>query len=303
MSTSPNPSNTTSATSPQLLDGAALAGRIRAELGQRVATLTAAGIQPGLGTILVGDDPASATYVALKHRDCAEIGIASFGEHLPATATQDDLSQVIRRFNANPNVDAFLVQLPLPSGLDSEAALLAVNPDKDVDGLHPVNLGRLVMGAPGPVPCTPAGIQELLLAYGVPIEGRHVVIVGRGLTIGRPLALLLALKRPGANAAVTVVHTGVPDMGAYTRQADILVAAAGSPGLITAGMVKPGAAVVGAGVTKQGKRLLSDVNDDVATVAGWMTPRVGGVGPMTRAMLLRNTVLAAERRAGALNTS
>jgi methylenetetrahydrofolate dehydrogenase (NADP+) / methenyltetrahydrofolate cyclohydrolase len=303
MSTSPNPSNTTSATSPQLLDGAALAGRIRADLAGRVATLMAAGVRPGLGTILVGDDPASATYVALKHRDCAEIGIASFGEHLPATATQDDLSQVIRRFNANPNVDAFLVQLPLPSGLDSEAALLAVNPDKDVDGLHPVNLGRLVMGAPGPVPCTPAGIQELLLAYGVPIEGRHVVIVGRGLTIGRPLALLLALKRPGANAAVTVVHTGVPDMGAYTRQADILVAAAGSPGLITAGMVKPGAAVVGAGVTKQGKRLLSDVNDDVATVAGWMTPRVGGVGPMTRAMLLRNTVLAAERRAGALNTS
>ncbi|HET6319434.1 MAG TPA: bifunctional 5,10-methylenetetrahydrofolate dehydrogenase/5,10-methenyltetrahydrofolate cyclohydrolase, partial [Chloroflexota bacterium] len=181
---------------------------------------------------------------------------------------------------------------------DEEAALLAVDPAKDVDGLHPVNLGRLALGKPGPLPCTPAGIQELLVANGVQISGRHVVIVGRGVTIGRPLAMLLSLKAPNANAAVTVVHTGVADMGSYTRQADILVAAAGSPGLITANMVKPGAAVVGAGVTKQGPKLLSDVDDGVAAVAGWLTPRLGGVGPMTRAMLLRNAVLAASRRAG-----
>jgi methylenetetrahydrofolate dehydrogenase (NADP+)/methenyltetrahydrofolate cyclohydrolase len=281
----------------RLLDGAALAERIRAEIAERVAALAAAGVRPGLGTILVGDDPASATYVALKHRDCAEVGIASFGEHLPATATQADLLATIERFNADPAIDAYLVQIPLPKGLDEQAALFAVDPDKDVDGLHPVNLGRLVMGAPGLLPCTPAAVQELLLAYGVPIEGRHVVIVGRGLTFGRPLALLLTLKRPGANAAVTVVHTGVSDIGAHTRQADILVAAAGSPGLIKAEMVKPGAAVVGGGVTKAGRRLLSDVDEGVAAVAGWITPRVGGVGPMTRAMLLRNAVRAAERRA------
>ena len=205
--------------------------------------------------------------------------------------------EVIAAFNANPDIDAFLVQVPLPKGLDEEAALLAVDPEKDVDGLHPVNLGRLVMGSPGPIPCTPAGILELLVHHGVPIEGRHVVIIGRGLTIGRPLANLLALKRPHANAAVTVVHTGVKDLGAYTRQADILVAAAGAPGLVTPDMVKPGAAVVGAGVTMDGKRIISDVEESVAEVAGWMTPRVGGVGPMTRAMLLRNTVLAASRRA------
>lgn len=281
----------------RLLDGAALAATIRRDLTERVERLRQAGVQPGLGTILVGDDPASATYVTLKHRDCAEIGVRSFGATLPETASQDDVLAAVRRFNDDPEVHAFLVQLPLPKQIDEAAVLLAVDPEKDVDGLHPVNLGRLTMGAPGPLPCTPAGIQALLVAYGVPIEGRHVVIVGRGLTIGRPLALLLALKRPAANAAVTVVHTGVADLGAYTRQADILVAAAGAPGLITPEMVKPGAAVVGAGVTKDGKRLLSDVTDEVASVAGWITPRVGGVGPMTRAMLLTNAVLAAERAA------
>jgi methylenetetrahydrofolate dehydrogenase (NADP+)/methenyltetrahydrofolate cyclohydrolase len=280
----------------QMLDGAALAARIKQELAEEIQQLAQRGVTPGLGTILVGDDGASATYVSLKHRDCAEIGITSFGEHLPASASQADILAVIRRFNADPAIDAFLVQLPLPKGLDEEQALLTVDPDKDVDGLHPVNLGRLAMGKPGPLPCTPAGIQELLVAYGVQIEGKHVVIVGRGLTIGRPLAMLLTLKAAHANAAVTVVHTGVPDMAVYTRQADILVAAAGSPGLITQDMVKPGAAVVGAGATKQGSRLLSDVQDDVAQVASWITPRLGGVGPMTRAMLLRNTVLAAHRR-------
>ena len=280
-----------------LLDGAALATEIRSSLAGRVAALAAAGVQPGLGTILVGDNPESATYVRLKHQDCAEVGIASFGEQLPASSSQDDVFAAIRRFNQNDAVDAFLVQLPLPKGLNDEAALLAVDPDKDVDGLHPVNLGRLVMGTPGPLACTPAGILELLIHYGVPIEGRHVVIVGRGLTIGRPLALLLALKRPNCNAAVTVVHTGVKDLAAYTREGDIVVAAAGSPSLVTADMIRPGAAVVGGGVTMDGKRILSDVDESVADVAGWVTPRIGGVGPMTRAMLLRNAVAAAERRA------
>jgi methylenetetrahydrofolate dehydrogenase (NADP+) / methenyltetrahydrofolate cyclohydrolase len=286
-----------SATTALLLDGAALAAQIKAELTSRIQSLQEQGIVPGLGTILVGDDPASATYVSLKHRDSNEIGIASFGVELPLSATQADVLNAIHAFNADPRIDAFLVQLPLPRGLDEEAALLAVDPDKDVDGLHPVNLGRLALGKPGPLPCTPAGIQELLVAYGVPIEGRHVVIVGRGITIGRPLAMLLSLKAPHANAAVTVVHTGVKDMAYFTRQADILIAAAGSPGLIKRDMVKPGAAVVGAGVSRDGKKLLSDVEDGVESVAGWITPRIGGVGPMTRAMLLRNAVRAAERRA------
>jgi methylenetetrahydrofolate dehydrogenase (NADP+)/methenyltetrahydrofolate cyclohydrolase len=280
-----------------VLDGQALASRIRAQVSEEVARLKEVGVQPGLGTILVGDDGPSARYVEMKHQDSAEIGIASIHEHLPANVTQEELHATIARFNADPEVDAYLVQLPLPEGLDEEAALLAVDPDKDVDGLHPVNLGRLVMGTEGPVPCTPAGIQELLVAYGVAIEGRHVVIIGRGLTIGRPLALLLALKRPHANAAVTVVHTRVPDLGEHTRRADILVAAAGRAGLVTPDMVKPGAAVVGAGTSWSGRRLLSDVDESVAEVAGWLTPRIGGVGPMTRAMLLRNAVRAAGRRA------
>jgi methylenetetrahydrofolate dehydrogenase (NADP+)/methenyltetrahydrofolate cyclohydrolase len=279
------------------LDGAALLAKVKAELAADVEDLRSRGITPGLGTILVGNNPASAAYVRLKHGDCAELGIASFGEHLPEDVAQRDVLDVVERFNADGRVDAFLVQVPLPNGLDEEGALLAVDPVKDVDGLHPTNLGRLVMGTPGPIPCTPAGIQELLLHHGVPIEGRHVVIIGRGLTIGRPLALLLALKRPNCNAAVTVVHTGVSDLAAFTRQADVLVAAAGAPGLVTPDMVKPGAAVVGAGVTMDGKRIVSDVADEVAEVAGWMTPRVGGVGPMTRAGLLRNCVLAAKRRA------
>lgn len=280
----------------QLLDGKAAAAKIRAEVTAETAHLKAQGITPGLGTILVGDDPASATYIGMKHKACEESGMASIHRHLPANTTQEELLDTIQSFNADAGVDAYLVQIPLPKGLNEEQALLAVDPAKDADGLHPVNLGRLVMGAPGPIPCTPAGIQELLVQNEVPIEGRHVVVVGRGLTIGRPLALLLALKRPHCNAAVTVVHTGVPDLATYTRQADILVAAAGSPGLITADMVKPGAAVVGAGITREGNRIISDVDENVAEVAGWVTPRVGGVGPMTVAMLLRNTVLAAQRR-------
>ncbi len=281
----------------RILDGEALAARFRAEITDRVARLAAEGIRPGLGTILVGDDTPSERYVAMKHADCAEVGIASVHEHLPAETSQEELEAVIRRFNADPAVHAYLVQLPLPKGLDEEAALLAVDDAKDVDGLHPVNLGRLVMGTPGPLPCTPAGIVELLHTYDVPVEGRHVVVIGRGITIGRPLALLLALKRPGCNAAVTVVHTGVADLAHYVRQADIVVAAAGSAGLVTPAMVKPGAAVVGAGTTWEGRKVLSDVEESVAEVAGWITPRIGGVGPMTRAMLLRNAVRAAERSA------
>jgi len=280
------------------MSGRELADKIQARLRNEAAALKRQGITPGLGTLLVGNDPASATYIAMKHRACEEVGITSVHTHLPSDTTQERLEESIHRLNANPVVDAYLVQLPLPDGLNEETALLAVNPQKDADGLHPVNLGRLVMGAPGPLPCTPVGIQEMLVHYGVSIEGKHVVIVGRGLTIGRPLALLLALKRPNCNAAVTVIHTGVPDMAAHTKQADILVAAAGAPGLITADMVKPGAAVVGAGVTRKGKRLLSDVDASVSDVAGWVTPRVGGVGPMTVAMLLKNTIEAARYRSG-----
>jgi methylenetetrahydrofolate dehydrogenase (NADP+)/methenyltetrahydrofolate cyclohydrolase len=279
----------------KLLDGESLAARIRAEVTDRVARLRTEGVTAGLGTILVGDDPSSARYVGMKRADCAEVGITSVHEQLPATVTQRELLDVVARFNADPRVHAYIVQLPLPPGIEEEAVLLAMDPAKDADGLHPVNLGRLVMGAPGPLPCTPAGIVELLHAYDVLVEGRHVVIVGRGLTIGRPLALLLAMKRPGCNAAVTVVHTGVPNLADYVRQADVVVAAAGVAGLITPEMVRPGAAVVGAGTSFAGKKLLSDVQEDVAEVAGWITPRIGGVGPMTRAMLLRNATRAAER--------
>jgi methylenetetrahydrofolate dehydrogenase (NADP+)/methenyltetrahydrofolate cyclohydrolase len=276
------------------LDGEAVAARVRAEVADRVARLRGEGISVGLGTILVGNDRPSERYVALKHEDCAKVGMVSVGEHLPETATQVEVEDVIRRFNADPQVNAYLVQVPLPDGLDEERALMAVDPVKDVDGLHPVNLGRLVMGTPGPLPCTPAGIVELLHAYDVPVEGRHVVIIGRGLTIGRPLALLLAMKRPGCNAAVTVVHTGVDDLASLVRSADIVVSAAGRAGLVTPDMIKPGAAVVSAGTTWEGKKLLPDVQEEVAEVAGWITPRLGGVGPMTRAMLLRNAVRAAE---------
>lgn len=284
-----------------VLDGEAVAARIKDDLAARVARLGDAGIVPGLGTLLVGDDGPSANYVAMKHRDAEALGIRSFDVHLPADATDDDVLAVIDRYNADPDVDAYLMQYPFPAHLPYEDLVLRADPDKDVDGLHPVNLGKLVMGVDGPLPCTPAGIVELLHAYDVQLTGAHVVIIGRGLTIGRPLANLLALKRPGLNAAVTVVHTGVPRdrMAELTRQADVVVAAAGSPGLVTADMVRPGAAVVAAGVSFEGKRIVSDVADDVAEVAGFLSPRIGGVGPMTRAMLLRNCVEAAERRAGA----
>lgn len=281
----------------QVLDGTSVAARILEDLTERVAALTERGITPGLGTILVGDDGPSARYVQMKHDDCQSVGIASHHRHLPADATQADVHAVIDEYNANPGVHAYIQQYPYPAGLDYEAAVLRMDPDKDADGLHPVNLGRLVMGTAGPRPCTPVGIVELLAAYGVDLPGRHVVVVGRGLTIGRPIANLLTLKEPGLNAAVTVVHTGVSDLGHFTREADVLVAAAGSPGLITPDMVRPGAAVVAAGVSFEGRRVVSDVADEVAEVAGWLSPRIGGVGPMTRAILLRNCVEAAERAA------
>ncbi len=277
------------------LDGEALATTLKEEMRARVAALAERGITPGLGTILVGDDGPSAKYVGMKHRDCAELGFVSSDIRLGADVGQDEVEAAVDQLNADPSIDAFIVQYPFPGGLDYGRALLRVDPSKDADGLHPTNLGRLVMGEDAPLACTPRGIVHMLHAYDVPVAGKHVVIVGRGLTIGRPLANLLTLKSSQANAAVTVVHTGVEDIGAYTRTADVIVAAAGSPGLITADMVRPGAAVVAAGVTFRDGKAVSDVADDVAQVAGWLSPRIGGVGPLTRAFLLLNTLEAAER--------
>ncbi|HTL86711.1 MAG TPA: tetrahydrofolate dehydrogenase/cyclohydrolase catalytic domain-containing protein [Acidimicrobiia bacterium] len=282
-----------------LLDGNALLDSVKDDLRVRIKRTIEAGVTPGLGTILVGDDPPSHAYVRLKREDSAEVGIKSVHTELPATTTQQELHEVIDRYNADPEVDGYLLQVPLPDHLDEEAALLRIDPTRDADGLHPVNLGKLVIGVKGsPRPCTPLGIQALLVMYKVPIEGQHVVIIGRGLTIGRPLANLLSLKEPHANATVTVCHTGTKFLPEFTKQADILVAAAGRPSIVTPDMVRPGAAVVGAGATMQGRKVIPDVDEACAEVAGWITPRLGGVGPTTRAMLLRQTVEAAERRAG-----
>jgi len=278
-----------------VMDGNRVADQIKEELGHRVERLIESGITPGLGTILVGDDAASARYVSMKHADCAAIGMASASRTLPQDATQEAVLAAVEEFNNDPAVDAFITQVPFPPHIDAGTVLMAIRADKDADGLHPVNLGRLVQGEKGPRPCTPVGIQRLLEAYEVPIAGAHVVVVGRGLTIGRPLANLLTLKEAYANAAVTVVHTGVNDISAYTKTADIIIAAAGSPGMITPEMVKPGAAVVAAGVSfNEENKVVSDIADGVEEVAGWLSPKVGGVGPMTRAMLLWNTVTAAE---------
>jgi methylenetetrahydrofolate dehydrogenase (NADP+)/methenyltetrahydrofolate cyclohydrolase len=281
-----------------LLDGNALLEKVKDDLRTRIKRLAERGVTPGLGTILVGDDPPSHAYVRLKREDSAEIGVRSVHTELPATVTQEELLAVIGRYNDDPDVDAYILQVPLPAHLDAEAALLAIDPDKDADGLHPVNLGKLVIGVTdAPRPCTPLGIQALLVAYDVPIEGQHVVVIGRGLTIGRPLVNLLSLKEPNANATVTVCHTGTHFLPQYTKEADIIVAAAGRPSILTPDMVRPGAAVVGAGATMQGRRVVPDVDEACAEVAGWITPRLGGVGPTTRAMLLRQTVDTAERRA------
>jgi methylenetetrahydrofolate dehydrogenase (NADP+) / methenyltetrahydrofolate cyclohydrolase len=282
----------------QLLAGGPVAEAVKADVAKRVEALSRRGDAVGLGTILVGDDPASAGYVRKKHEACAEVGIASHHIEVPGDGTQDDLLAAVERFNADPAVDGYLIQYPVPAQFDFNAALLAMDPGKDADGLHPVSLGKLVLQEDGPVPATPAGIREMFVHYGIDIAGKHVVIVGRGPTLGRPLALLLTLKRPGGNAAVTVVHTAVPDMAAYTREADVVISAVGSPSIVTPDMVRPGAVVVSGGVSWEGRRLLPDVDEAVGEVAGWITPRLGGVGPTTVAMLLRNTVEIAERRAG-----
>src|SRR4051795_12434037 len=274
----------------QKLDGSATLTAIKAELTERVAKLRERGVVPGLGTVLVGDDPGSRWYVAAKHRDCAEIGIESIRVDLPATATQAEAEAAIDELNADPACTGFLVQQP--TGLDEFALLSRVDPAKDVDGLHPVNLGKLVLGKAGPLPCTPVGVIELLRRHGVEIAGADVVVVGRGLTVGRPLGLLLT--RRSENATVTLCHTGTRDLAAHLRDADIVVAAAGVPGIVGADMVKPGAAVLDVGVSRVDGKIAGDVAADVAEVAGWVSPNPGGVGPMTRAMLLSNVVLAAE---------
>jgi len=278
----------------RILDGRATLATIKAELKDRVAVLAARGVVPGLGTVLVGDDPGSTWYVGAKHKDSAEIGITSIRRDLPATATQDEVEAVIDELNADPDCTGFLVQQP--TGLDEMALLSRVDPEKDIDGLHPTNLGWLVLGKPAPLPCTPMGCIELLRRFDVPIAGAHVVIVGRGITVGRPLGLILTRK--SENATVTLCHTGTKDLAAEVRQGDIVVAAAGVPGIITAEMVKPGAAVLDVGVSRVGGKPVGDVAADVAEVAGWISPNPGGVGPLTRAMLLTNVVAAAERHAG-----
>ena len=290
------PEDTLSTMNPLFLEGQPVADAVLAGLRPRIAALKTAGLTPGLGTLLVGDDPASASYVRRKHAASAALGVASFHRALPQSATQAEVLRAVRELNEDERIHAYLVQHPLPNGLDFAGALSAVDPRKDADGLHPVNLGKLVLQQDGPVPCTPAGIRELLLHYRIQTEGREVVVVGRGPTLGRPLALLLSLKGRGADAAVTVVHSGVPDLSRYTRRADIVVAAVGRPGIVTREMVRPGAAVVSGGISWAGKRLLPDVAEDVAEVAGAITPRLGGVGPTTVAMLLANTVAAAERQ-------
>jgi methylenetetrahydrofolate dehydrogenase (NADP+) / methenyltetrahydrofolate cyclohydrolase len=279
----------------QILDGKALAATIKAELTERVAALAERGITPGLGTILVGDDPGSRSYVRGKHRDCAEVGIASIQVELPADTSAAQLEDKINELNADPACTGYLIQLPLPGSLDDNWALGLVDPDKDVDGLHPTNLGRLVLGAPGPLPCTPRGVVELLRRNGIALSGAEVCVIGRGTTVGRPLGLLLTRK--SENATVTLCHTGSVDIARHTREADIVVAAAGRPGLVTADMVRPGAVCVDVGITRTEHGLVGDVDLSVRDVAAWVAPVPGGVGPMTRAMLLTNVVERAEQLA------
>jgi len=276
----------------RILDGKATAAAIREDLTRRVAELARRGITPGLGTVLVGDDPGSVSYVNAKHRDCAQVGIASIRRDLPADATQAEVEAVVDELNADPACTGYIIQLPLPAGLDAQSLLERMDPAKDADGLHPINLGRLVLGEPGPVPGTPEGIVALLRHYDIPLAGADVTVIGRGITVGRSLGLLLT--RRSENATVTLCHTGTKDLAAHTRAADIIVVAAGRPGLVTADMVKPGAAVVDVGITRTEAGLVGDVAPEVAAVAGWLAPMPGGVGPMTRAMLLANVVEAAE---------
>ncbi|MFT4299384.1 MAG: bifunctional methylenetetrahydrofolate dehydrogenase/methenyltetrahydrofolate cyclohydrolase [Aeromicrobium sp.] len=280
-----------------ILDGKAVAAQIKSELATRVAVLAEQGIVPGLGTVLVGDDPGSHWYVGAKHRDCAEIGIRSIRVDLPATATQAEVEAAVDRLNADRDCTLYIVQLPLPKGLDENAVIGRIDPAKDADGLHPTNLGWLVLGEPAPLPCTPRGIIELLRRHEVPIEGAHVAVVGRGITVGRPMGLMLT--RRSENATVTLCHTGTRDLAEEVRRADIVIAAAGVPGIITADMVKPGAALLDVGVSRdENNAIVGDLHPDVYEVAGWVAPNPGGVGPMTRAMLLANVVDATEQAVG-----
>ncbi|GHH41026.1 bifunctional methylenetetrahydrofolate dehydrogenase/methenyltetrahydrofolate cyclohydrolase [Streptomyces candidus] len=282
----------------QILDGKATAAAIKSELTGRVAALKSRGITPGLGTLLVGDDPGSKWYVAGKHRDCAQVGIASIQRELPDTASQEEIEAVVRELNEDPACTGYIVQLPLPKGIDTNRVLELMDPAKDADGLHPMSLGRLVIGETGPLPCTPYGIVQLLRHHGVEIAGAHVVVVGRGITIGRPMPLVLTRK--SENATVTQCHTGTRDLSHHLRQADIIVAAAGVPHLIKPEDVKPGAAILDVGVSRdENGKIVGDVHPGVTEVAGWVAPNPGGVGPMTRAQLLVNVVEAAERAADA----
>jgi methylenetetrahydrofolate dehydrogenase (NADP+) / methenyltetrahydrofolate cyclohydrolase len=279
-----------------ILDGKATAATIKAELRLRVDALRDLGVTPGLGTVLVGDDPGSRAYVAGKHRDCAEVGIASLRVDLPETATQAEVELAVAQLNADPICTGYIVQLPLPRGLDAGRVLGLIDPDKDADGLHPVSLGKLVLGIRAPLPCTPRGIVELLRRFDVPLDGAEVCIVGRGVTVGRPLGLLLT--RRSENSTVTLCHTGTRDLADHLRRADVIVAAAGVPGLVKAEHVRPGAAVLDVGITRTDAGLVGDVDPGVLEVAGYVAPIPGGVGPMTRAMLLANVVERAERVAG-----
>jgi methylenetetrahydrofolate dehydrogenase (NADP+)/methenyltetrahydrofolate cyclohydrolase len=277
----------------RILDGKAVAADIRADIAQRVAALAARGVVPGLGTILVGDDPGSRVYVNGKHRDSAQVGITSIRRDLPADASQEQVEAAVDELNDDPACTGYLVQLPLPGHIDPQRILHRIDPAKDADGLHPLNLGKLVLGEPGPLPCTPRGIVELLRRYDVPVAGADITVIGRGITVGRTLGLLLT--RRSENATVTLCHTGTKDLAAHTRNADVVVVAAGRPGLLTADMIRPGAAVLDVGITRTDAGLVGDVDPGVAEVAGWLAPMPGGVGPMTRAMLLANVVEAAEQ--------
>jgi methylenetetrahydrofolate dehydrogenase (NADP+)/methenyltetrahydrofolate cyclohydrolase len=279
--------------SAQILDGKALAASIKDDLAKRTAALKAQGITPGLGTILVGDDPGSVSYVGGKHRDCQEVGINSIRIDLPAQATQADVLAAVRDLNSAKECTGYIVQLPMHRGINTQEILESIDPAKDADGLHPINLGRLVAGYDAPLPCTPRGIVELISHYSIPLAGAEVVVIGRGLTVGRPLGLLLTRKQE--NATVTLTHTGTKDLAAHTKRADIVIAAIGKSHFIKAEMIKPGAVVLDVGISRTDAGLIGDVDPDVMSVASYVSPMPGGVGPMTRAMLLLNVVEACER--------
>ena len=280
----------------QLLAGAPVADSVLDDVKIRTRALVEKGIKPGLGTILVGEDSASAGYVRKKHETCEEVGLASQHIEISSDSPPTALLEAVENFNNDPEVHAYIIQHPVADGFDFNTALSLMNPEKDADGLHPVNLGKLVLQEEGPVPCTPAGIKAILVHYGIETAGKHVVVIGRGPTLGRPMALLMSSKEEGANAAVTVVHSAVPNLSEITSEADIVIAAVGIPSFVTPEMIRPGSVVISGGISWEGKKLLPDVDESVGEIASWITPRLGGVGPTTVAMLLRNTVEAAERK-------